>query len=212
MAPEPIAAERTYQSLKHDIVTGLHRPGALLILQKLADDFGTSVSPVRDALHRLVGERLLELYPGGGFRCPLPSAEALHQLYHWHDLLLRQALRNPLRGEHRERLALLSLGDGSANALARMAAELFEILGAAAESREYAHAISSASDRLFLARMYEPEVMKNVARENESIMLVATNGSLATIRHAVWEYHRRRLRRVSRIASAIALDQPHYSP
>ena len=135
----------------------------------------------------------------------MPTVEALHQLYQWHDLLLRQALRNPLTGEKRARLASLSLGDGSPMALARAAGDLFAVLGAAAASHEIASAIASASDRLYLARIHESAVMNHIPREYESIILVATNGSVATIRHAVWEYHRRRLRRVARIASSISL-------
>ena len=205
MSPEPVATERTYQSLKRDIVTGVHRPGVLLNLQRLADEFGTSVSPVRDALHRLVGDRLLELHPGGGFRCPIPTVEQLHDLYQWHDLLIRQALRSPLTGDQKSRIAALGISDGTPETLAQLASDLFRLLGSAARSVEFSHAIDSASDRLSIARMHEPDVMRHVVREIESILLVAVNGSLATIRHAVWEYHRRRLRRVPRIASAISL-------
>jgi len=60
--------EPTYQGLKERLKTGLWPMGMRLETAKLADELGVSVTPVRDSLNRLVGERLVELWPGEGYR------------------------------------------------------------------------------------------------------------------------------------------------
>ena len=71
MSPEPITADRIYRRLKQDILDGILRPGAPLVVQALADHYGVSISPVRDSAHQLVGEQLLASNLGGGFVVPL---------------------------------------------------------------------------------------------------------------------------------------------
>jgi DNA-binding GntR family transcriptional regulator len=205
MSPEPITADRTYHRLKEDIVTGTVRPGTVLNLQRLSDEFGTSVSPVRDAIHRLLGEQLLELVPGGGFRLPMPTGNGLHQLYRWHDLLIRQAVRTPLGELQLANLSDLVIPEDASPRLTHIASEIFAVLATAAGNAEFVTAIASAGDRLYLARLHEPAVMKDVAREIRLIVDIAINGTAAAVRDAVWEYHRRRLRRVDKIVAAMIL-------
>lgn len=50
--------ERAYQGIRHAILTGDLRPGEHLVEQQLAALTGTSRTPVREALRRLVGEGL----------------------------------------------------------------------------------------------------------------------------------------------------------
>jgi DNA-binding GntR family transcriptional regulator len=52
---------RTYSALKDALVGGAFRPGQRLLMQELALQFGTSVTPVREACMRLVAERGLEV-------------------------------------------------------------------------------------------------------------------------------------------------------
>ncbi|WIW89565.1 GntR family transcriptional regulator [Sphingobium sp. V4] len=203
MSPEPITAERTYQQLKQEIVVGDHKPGIQLNLQRLADRFGTSVTPVRDAVHRMVGERFLELHPGGGFHLPVPTAEWLHDLYEWNDQLVRQALRRPLPEEAIVTLAEFKVEHNDPRQLACWASTFFSLVAFHSCNAEFVHAIENVSDRLLLARLKEPALLKSMSGEAESMVAVAKDGSASAIRRAVWEYHRRRLRRTDRIAAAL---------
>jgi DNA-binding GntR family transcriptional regulator len=77
-APEPAAREvmriepleqgnlsaRTYLTLKDALIGGNFRPGQRLLMQELALQLGTSVTPVREACMRLVAERGLEVRSG----------------------------------------------------------------------------------------------------------------------------------------------------
>lgn len=61
------AAEEVYRALKRDIITLRHRPGAALAEQALADSYGTSRVPVREACRRLQQEGLLTAIPYKGY-------------------------------------------------------------------------------------------------------------------------------------------------
>jgi DNA-binding GntR family transcriptional regulator len=67
-APERrTVAERVYRALKRDIITLDHRPGASLAEQELADRYGSSRVPVREACRRLQQEGLLTAVPYKGY-------------------------------------------------------------------------------------------------------------------------------------------------
>src|SRR5689334_24391086 len=55
---------RTYLTLKDALIGGKFRPGQRLLMQELAIQLGTSVTPVREACMRLVAERGLEVRSG----------------------------------------------------------------------------------------------------------------------------------------------------
>jgi DNA-binding GntR family transcriptional regulator len=65
--PRRTAAEEVYRSLKRDIITLRHHPGAALGEQALADQYGTSRVPVREACRRLQQEGLLSAIPYKGY-------------------------------------------------------------------------------------------------------------------------------------------------
>jgi DNA-binding GntR family transcriptional regulator len=72
------AVEEVYRSLKRDIITLHHRPGAALAEQALADTYGTSRVPVREACRRLQQEGLLIAIPyKGTFVSPISPKEIL---------------------------------------------------------------------------------------------------------------------------------------
>ncbi|MEW6632354.1 MAG: GntR family transcriptional regulator [Pseudomonadota bacterium] len=55
---------RAYVALREGLIAGQFRPGQRLVMQDLADQLGTSVTPAREACLRLVSERGLELRSG----------------------------------------------------------------------------------------------------------------------------------------------------
>jgi DNA-binding GntR family transcriptional regulator len=63
----PTLAEGVYQALRRDIILLKHRPGASLTEQQLADLYGSSRVPVREACGRLQQEGLLTGVPYKGY-------------------------------------------------------------------------------------------------------------------------------------------------
>lgn len=58
-------AEQVFDRLEADILTGVYSHGALLTEAGLAADLGVSRTPIREALHRLEQEHIIEITPKG---------------------------------------------------------------------------------------------------------------------------------------------------
>jgi DNA-binding GntR family transcriptional regulator len=54
-------SSRAYHALREALIAGRFPPGHRLVMQELASQLGTSITPVREACQRLVSERGLEL-------------------------------------------------------------------------------------------------------------------------------------------------------
>ena len=72
--------ERVYCALRDQLMRGGFEPGQKLKIAELAEAFGTSAMPVRDALNRLSVERALETLPSRTVRVPALSKDALQDL------------------------------------------------------------------------------------------------------------------------------------
>ncbi len=58
-------AEQVFERLENDILTGKYQRGEILTELKLVTDLGVSRTPVREALHRLEQEHIIEITPKG---------------------------------------------------------------------------------------------------------------------------------------------------
>ncbi len=72
--------ERVYADLRHRLICGFFRPRQVLKLMELAEAYGTSAMPVREALSRLVAERALSNEPNRSIIVPVLSQERIDDL------------------------------------------------------------------------------------------------------------------------------------
>ncbi len=79
--------ERIHGQLRTAIMCGHFAPGEALTIRALAEEFGTSVMPVRDALTRLVADRAVEMPTSRAFRIPLLTRREFTDLCHVRLLL-----------------------------------------------------------------------------------------------------------------------------
>lgn len=88
---EPVRSDQTYEALRRDILNGSFAPDQPLRVADLSDRYGVSATPLREALSRLVGERLVVAATNRGWRvAPVSMAE-------FEDLALaRQAVESAL--------------------------------------------------------------------------------------------------------------------
>lgn len=191
-------AERVYEALRRRILENGFRPGARLDPAELAGELASSVTPVRDALHRLVGEALVETRTGGGFHLPLVDEPGLADLYGWHAELLLAALR---RGADGARLDGQAPGRLDGADLAERARHLFARLAASTPNIEHRRALGSVGARLHAARRLEPAVLSGVEAEIEAIEAAAADR--ASLRRLIQAYHRRRIRTAAAIVRAL---------
>ena len=90
--PPRTVAEATYVALKEDILSGAVLPGRSLLTRELIERYGCGISPIREALAKLVAEGLLEAASHKGVRVPLPTVEDLNDIYRIRIALEREAL------------------------------------------------------------------------------------------------------------------------
>lgn len=72
--------DRAYAALKQALISGQYRPGHVLVIRKLAENFGISTTPIREALQRLVAERILTLQQNRSIAVPLLSLDTFREL------------------------------------------------------------------------------------------------------------------------------------
>ncbi|MFV0332626.1 MAG: GntR family transcriptional regulator [Tropicimonas sp.] len=78
--PSPTAHERLYRTMRSRIMHGEMLPGQALTLRGIGKEFGTSMTPVREALRRLVAEGALTMTPSGRVATPELSNERIEEL------------------------------------------------------------------------------------------------------------------------------------
>jgi DNA-binding FadR family transcriptional regulator len=203
MSPEPVLAERAYLLLKADIMAGRFASGAILNEKVLAAEYGVSVSPLRDAAQRLVGEHMLEIAFGGGYRLPAMTPDALRDLYRWHGHLVRLILKASRSATAPEAHHYADM-ETDGHAIAMAATNLFLAIAQACDDHEHRRALRSATERLHIARLGEVRVLRNLAEELQAVEIATVSGRGHDRFEALWAYHRRRIRRVDRICEAIS--------
>jgi DNA-binding GntR family transcriptional regulator len=73
--------DRTYEALKGGLISGTFQPGQVLVIRAVAERYGISPTPVREALQRLVAERLLVMQANRSIVVPSLSMEKFAELY-----------------------------------------------------------------------------------------------------------------------------------
>ena len=188
MSPGP-TFDRVYAALKAQLLEGIWPPGARLEPGAIGEDLLASVTPVRDALHRLVGEGLVEAPRHDGFWVPVLTEVQLRGLYRWNGDLAALALR-------RQRDASpATMNDPDPDAL-------FLTIARSADNPELVRAVAAGNDRLAPFRAVERDVLTGIRSELGEIAELVRAGSTARLRRRVAAYHRRRLRATPLILEA----------
>ncbi|SEJ72995.1 regulatory protein, gntR family [Sphingobium sp. AP50] len=202
MSPEALTAVRVHREIKALILAGRFTPGLPLTVQSLAEEFGTSTSPVRDALNRLVGERLVEMQGGGGFALAEISKRRAYHLYSFHGDLVRTIIKVMVRfDELGPPPASLLNKTAQSLTLARATAEFFALTAACSPNPEHLDAVMQVGERLAIFRLHEGPIGRQ-GEELATLWNVTRSGNRNATRVAMWQYHRRRLLRADEISLA----------
>ena len=158
-------AERVHEALRLRIMSREFRPGDRLDPAALAAPLAASVTPVRDALHRLTGEGLVETRTAGGFHVPALDEPGLEDLYDWSAELVLLAIRAwrcpvppPLLGDIPDDAALADRVAATFLAIARHSA-----------NREHVLALDRLNARLHAVRTVEEHVLEGTGAELEAL-------------------------------------------
>jgi len=204
MSP-PGTFERVYAAIRDQLRKGAFRPGERLEPAALADQLNASVTPIRDALHRLTGERLVETPRHEGFRAPLLTETMLRHLYAWHlDLLLLATAKRRLGKAGVEGFKDVS-GDAEASQLDRQNAVFLE-LAASTGNPEHTLALRALVERMEPYQRFEGELLDAVQGETEAIAAAVSAGDRRALRKSLIAYHRRRARLVPELIARTQSD------
>lgn len=197
--------ERVYAAIRDQLRKGMYRPGERLEPAAFADRLNASVTPIRDALHRLTGERLVDAPRHEGFRVPLVTETMLRHLYAWHlDLLLLATARR--------HWGPVSVDNGAdARTLAKSSTldrqnALFLRLAEAGGNPEHLLALRTLIDRMEPYQRFEDEMLDAVQAETEAIAAAISAGDRSAVRKTLVAYHRRRARLVPELIAKMQSD------
>lgn len=204
MSPGP-TFDRVYLALKERVTSGHFAPGHHLEPAALGDELNASITPVRDALHRLVGERLVEAPRNDGFRMPAPTEAALRDLYGWNRDLIELALRPRSPASTGAALHAARQADAAAARHPLTAADLFSSLARRSGNPEHEAAIDNLNDRLAAVRAVEAWLFMDYEGELDALLTLLAGNDIAALRRAVAAYHRRRQRSVPELLVAARL-------
>src|SRR5688572_26657613 len=89
-------SSRVYSEIRDALMNGQYEPGERLRIAPLAEQMGVSITPVREAIFRLVSEKGLEMKAATAVHVPIITAEHLREI---------QLIRHHLEGAAAERAA-----------------------------------------------------------------------------------------------------------
>lgn len=196
-------AERVHETLKARILGRAFRPGERLDPAQLASTLAASVTPVRDALHLLTGEELVESRPGGGFHLPALDEPALRDRYEWAAQLLMLALRSSADGATRSGPV-----EHASGSIASRTADLFLLIASRSRNGEHWRAVGRLNARLHAVRLVESGVLAGDDQELAELAQAMFAGPNDRLRQLVQAYHRRRIRAAAAIVRALYRVDP----
>jgi len=179
--------EPTYAAIKQRLLAGEWPPGSRLESARIADETGVSMTPVRDSLNRLVGERLVDLQPGFGFHVPHLGALELRELLDLNLALLRMAIRKVNRP-----IPLQVCTDAADAAL--KTAWLFSAIARSCGNQALEDAIDALNSRLHALRRTEHKVLSDTGSELQFLEDTCKLRKLRELEPALRHYHTRRSR------------------
>lgn len=189
-------SSQAYDDLKRLLLSGTIVPGERLDPARLAGDIVSGVTPVREALLRLAGQRLVEIRPNTGFHLPVMTETILIDLYRLNFELLRLGHAAP--GSRDAALPIHWPGASYADS----AAGLFLAIADSSQRPElFAHLVM-INDRLASARAAESLLFDDAMEELKSINDTNHESKNAFIR-AIRAYHRKRIANARSLVSTI---------
>jgi hypothetical protein len=202
---------RTYLGLRRELAAARLLAGSRIRIDETARAFRISPTPVREALARLAGERLVRGSRRDGYFVPLYSAGDLQQLYRLAELHIQMAIATCRQGRA---WRVVPPGFDQADAESLTSLRLLILLLSAAGQPILKDAGLLAVERLAPARPGEASVL-NAAEEAVAMKQAACSGSPSHLARAVRSYFRVRRARSADIAAMMGAgpaSDVEYSP
>ena len=174
--------EHVFDSLKQAIIRGNMSPGEWLVESHIADTLGISRTPVREAIHKLEREGLIERQPRGGFTVLGLTRDDIEETFGIRAVLEGYAARLAAIKHHKKELAPLEkkieefekyLAQKQQAELTRINTEFHDLLYALSKSPKLVHMINGLRDQIFRFRqmILKESKMAKISNEDHKKML-----------------------------------------
>ncbi len=174
--------EHVFDSLKQAIIRGNMSPGEWLVESHIADTLGISRTPVREAIHKLEREGLIERQPRGGFTVLGLTRDDIEETFGIRAVLEGYAARLAAIKHHKKELAPLEkkieefekyLAQKQQAELTRINTEFHDLLYALSKSPKLIHMINGLRDQIFRFRqmILKESKMAKISNEDHKQML-----------------------------------------
>ena len=174
--------DSVYEKLRRVIITGELRAGERLVESRLAQTFGISRTPIREAIHKLEREGLLQRDPKGGFFVMGLTREDIEETFGIRSVLESYAARLAAMHHQEEDLVPLenklleyetALAAGDLTALPRINTEFHELLYALSRSPRLVKMIDDLKTYIFRFRhvILKVEEMARISSADHRLML-----------------------------------------
>lgn len=195
--PGKTIRQKAYEHLRESILLGDIKPGERLVESDIAGRIGTSRTPVREALHALEREGLLESIPRIGYVVTQISEGEVSELsgirLALEDLALRWALEKnaaKLVAELRENVRRTEelLNDGDVTSFVEMDAQFHELISKIADSKQLSEMTQGIRRHMLRYRIHSIYTTDNVQRAisgHRAVLEAVENGSAADARRAL---------------------------
>lgn len=192
--------EPTYEAVKRRLMTGAWPAGARIETARVADELGVSLTPVRDSLFRLDGERMVDFRPGEGFHVHRLTETEFRDLLELHLVLMLAAIAAaPNAGA-----APVSADQPYPDRIA----DLFLAIAERSSNGEIVANIAAIGDRLQFSRHFDATILGDVESEYRGLeTAVADVEPQAAVRNLLLGYHERRAHEAARYARMLGAHE-----
>jgi DNA-binding GntR family transcriptional regulator len=174
--------QHVFDNLKQAVIRGNIAPGEWLVESHIADMLGISRTPVREALHKLERERLIERQPRGGFIVLGLNRDDIEETFGIRSVLEGYAASlATIRHQPKELRALEKkidefqqcLNNRQLDVLPEINTEFHELLYDLSKSPRLIHMINGLRDQIYRFRqmILKEEKMAHVSNEDHIQML-----------------------------------------
>jgi len=174
--------QHVFDNLKQAIIQGNITPGEWLVESHIAQMLGISRTPVREAIHKLERERLIERQPRGGFTVLGLGRDDIEETFGIRSVLEGYAARLATVKHQTEELKALEkkvaefqtcLNQSHLDVLPGINTEFHDLLYALSKSPRLIHMINGLRDQIFRFRqiILKDDNLANISNEDHIQML-----------------------------------------
>lgn len=180
-------------------MSGAFAPGDRLDPARMTSEVSSSITPVREALYRLTGERIVESWQHEGFRVPLMTEAVLRDLYAWSLELVTIVIRSARR-------ARAPAPGVKTRSSPRDLGGLLLDIAALSPNHEHRVAIVNLNERSQMLRIAEQSVVGDLA-DLRPLAAAIDSRAWSQAQTILTGHFRRRIRSVVGIAAALPSRQ-----